>query len=106
MGSMVIQCNDPTMQLPKVFSNSHGFESWSGVHANQVTPEILEQVLKYCDDEGYRVGWNEANQEFLLLSDYGPFHAALLDGRPYKAWATSYARGAAEAKEFKTGRAD
>ena len=59
--------------------NSNGVECWSGLHVDQLTPELTQRRLcEYARSEGYLRGWNDSVYEQLGENRQSPFHPALL----------------------------
>ncbi len=99
MGTLAFFSDDPAI-LPKVSSNAHGAEPWSGLHVDQLTPELIDSLYRYCQAEGNRQGWNDAVGGRVGSYREGPFMSSLLDGEPYRLWQESYDAGVIEQANF------
>lgn len=100
MGTLVFFSADPAV-LPSVSSNAQGETSWSGLPVAQLTPQLMEDLYRYCLAEGRRQGWNDVVNDRVGCSRNGPFHQDLLNGEPLRIWQQSYDDGVREHAEYK-----
>ncbi len=83
---------------PVYFFNDSGSPSWGGKAVAQMTCMEVLAMLKFCQREGFREGWND-HLAGRATSDAGNmFHSQFADGVPFNVWRMSYASGARVAR--------
>ncbi|KSQ21751.1 hypothetical protein APB26_32745 [Pseudomonas aeruginosa] len=94
--TLITKAHNPAEVLPDYFTNSGGSASWAGRKVNELSGLEVIAILQLCRTEGWRQGWNDAQNNQVGAQQTGPFHAALLDGFPSEEWERSYLRGVLE----------
>lgn len=81
---------------PHYTCNTTGVTDWSGLDASEFTSDLVRELIGFCQDEAYRRGWNDANNQMIELNDSNLFHASFLCAVPYYAWRINYLFGVYE----------
>ena len=98
LGTLFLKSEDPSRVMPKCFLNDSGVPRWSGRHQGELSTEDLQELMRFCEEEGWRQGWIDAR--YARRDDHNcPFDEALLRGVPRSMWIDGYDRGANEYRE-------
>lgn len=91
MGSLVTLGNAQT--APHYSCNATGVARWSGRNANEFDTALVRELITFCQEEGYRQGWNDANYQRIELNGSNLFYPTFLCAVPYYAWRINYLFG-------------
>jgi hypothetical protein len=90
---LIRQHENPAEYAPTIFFHHCGAMPWSGRHASAFTCLELVELLAFCEEEGYRQGLNEADQDRIETRRDAPFHQDFMGGFPKKIWENAYWQG-------------
>lgn len=112
-----VEWNGDPKTTPIFCSNSGGAYQWGGRHESTLSAMDLIAILRFCESEGWRQGWNDSLQGRVNMDTPDPhypdlignniFHPDLLGGYPFREWNVQYARGVQEREkhpEYGVGR--
>lgn len=94
--TIIQQHESPAEHAPIIFLNQCGQIPWSGRHQSAFTGLEVIDLLQFCEDEGHRQGFNDANKDRIGSRVEAPFHAAFMNGFPKKLWESAYWGGVHE----------
>lgn len=101
MGFSIDLCNHPSI-APRFLFNHAPAPSWGGKESGALSVIEISELLKFCDDEGFRRGWNSGISPCGRSEDGNPFHGDFLDGVPNRKWSDSYRMGMLQAEKYKS----
>lgn len=82
---------------PEHHCNTFGTPSWSGLHQDKFTPELVQDLRKFIEREAARKGNNDRVQSCIGENQHF-FNDEFLDGWPHKLWLEYYQIGVANTK--------
>ncbi|WP_095158312.1 hypothetical protein [Pseudomonas sp. Irchel 3E13] len=97
--TFIQQHEKPSEHAPIIFFNECGQMPWSGRHQSAFTGLEVVELLRFCEDEGQRQGFNDANQARIGSREEAPFHPEFMNGFPKKLWETAYWSGVEEQRD-------
>jgi len=85
-------------QAPTYEDNSIGTPSWSGLHADAFTDELLQSLRLFIVREAKRRGNNDSIYDRIDHNGANLFHPKFLRGWAFDLWAQNYSEGINKSK--------